>query len=176
MWMILKRDSAKKIDFAIDWSKHYILLVSRCHHWMWVAMFKLHTAYLLQVMRSTCYSSPHNVLLWLVGFQQLWLVHFVFNRMNNQSLILFHTYTLLCQGKAHKEHFHAAKCSDIWAGSLYLAPMDLADMMGGCGTILQEQALAVRWHSLSGEGKNVAVLSLVNDDKAFKKHLRRMVN
>lgn len=27
--------------------------------------------------------------------------------------------------------------------------MGLADMMGGCGTILQEQALAVRWHSLS---------------------------
>ena len=54
--------------------------------------------------------------------------------------------------------------------------MGLADMMGGCGTILQEQALAVRWHSLSGEGKDVAVLSLINDDKAFKKHLRRVVN
>ena len=77
--------------------------------------------------------------------------------MNNQSLLdeifLFHTYTLLCQDRDHKEHFHAAKCSDISAGFRCLARMGLADMMGGCGTTLQEQALAVRWHSLSGEGK-----------------------
>lgn len=47
--------------------------VSRCHYFMLIAS-------LLQMMRSTsvvtCYPIKHDVLLWLAGFQQLWLALF----------------------------------------------------------------------------------------------------
>ena len=50
-------------------------------------------------------------------------------------------------------HCPAARCSDILAGFEHLVMTDQAGMTGGYGTNPLEQALAGRWHSVSGKKK-----------------------
>ena len=166
MGMILSRDSAKKIHFSTDWSKHYIFLnITVNYRLSNDAITECGSQHLncilLIFFRKWGQLVTHHLIMfccdWLVFNSYDWRISYSTGWITKALLMkhyfLFHTYTLLCQGRAHKVHFHAAKCSDIWAGFRYLARMGLADMMGGCGTIPQEQVLAVRWHSLSGKGK-----------------------
>ena len=58
---------------------------------MYVSTFWLHTctASLHRTMRSTGYAKHCKPLLWLVGFQQLWLVHFDPRCSGEQSILVY---------------------------------------------------------------------------------------